>query len=87
MIATSPLSGRIFSGRTTKDGNAFVGLKKDVTSEVIGAIIGKAEYHGGDFTVEANGVPVYRIYVTKLTPLETVHKLAEMAPGFKIGGG
>lgn len=87
MIACSPLTGRIFTGRTDKAGTHFVGQKKDVTSEVLGAIIGKAEFHGGDFTIEHNGVPLYRVYVTKLTPLETVHAISGLPPSFKIGGG
>jgi hypothetical protein len=52
MIATSPLTGRIFSGRVNKDCTAFVGGKKDVTSEVLKAFIDKAEYHGGTFEIE-----------------------------------
>jgi len=34
---------------------AFVGEKKDVTSEVLKAIIDKAEYHGGEFEIEGAG--------------------------------
>lgn len=86
MIACSPLTGRIFSGRTNSSGLVFVGTKKDVTSEVLGAIIGKAEYHGGDFVVDANGQPAYRIYVTKLTA-EAAPAPASESPSFKIGGG
>jgi len=48
MIATSQLTGRIFSGRINKAGNAFVGEKKDITSEVLKAIIDKAAFHGGE---------------------------------------
>lgn len=55
MIATSPLTGRIFSGRVNKNFTAFVGEKKDVTSEVLKAIIDKAEYHGGEFDIEGDG--------------------------------
>lgn len=55
MIATSPLTGRIYSGRTNKGGTAFVGEKKDVTSEVLKAIIDKAEHHGGSFEIEGAG--------------------------------
>lgn len=51
MIATSPLTGRIYSGRTNKSKDAFVGEKKDVTSEVLGALIEKARYHGGTFEI------------------------------------
>ena len=55
MIATSPLTGRIFSGRINKAGNAFVGEKKDVTSEFLSALIEKAEFHGGEFVIEGDG--------------------------------
>lgn len=55
MIATSPLTGRIFSGRINKNGNAFVGEKKDVTSEFLQALIAKAEFHGGEFEIEGGG--------------------------------
>lgn len=51
-IACSPLTGRIFSGRTTKDGNAFAGEKRDVTSDVLRAVIEKAAFHGGQFEIE-----------------------------------
>ena len=55
MIATSPLSGRIYSGRTNKASTAFVGANQDVTSEVLKALIDKAEYHGGTFEIEGGG--------------------------------
>ena len=55
MIATSPLSGQIYSGRANKYMTAFVGEKKDVTSEALKAIIDKAEYHGGEFEIEGAG--------------------------------
>ena len=51
-IAVSPLTGRIHSGRVNKAGTAFVGEKKDVTSDVLRAVIEKAEYHGGSFEIE-----------------------------------
>ena len=38
MIATSPLTGRIFSGRINKAGNAFIGEKKDVTRTERGCV-------------------------------------------------
>ncbi len=52
MIATSPLTGRIYSGRTNKTGDCFVGQKQDVTSQVMRALIDKAEYHGGEFLIK-----------------------------------
>lgn len=51
-IGVSPLTGRIFSGRVNKAGDAFVGEKQDVTSDVMRAIIEKADYHGGTFEIE-----------------------------------
>lgn len=54
-IATSPLTGRIFSGRVNASGTAFVGEKQDVTSDVLKAVLDKAEYHGGSFDIEGGG--------------------------------
>ena len=54
-IATSPLTGRIHAGRVNKAGTAFVGDKKDVTSDVLRAVIEKAQYHGGSFEIEGGG--------------------------------
>ena len=54
-IATSPLTGRIHMGRINKAGDAFVGEKKDVTSDVLKALIEKAEFHGGSFDIEGGG--------------------------------
>lgn len=54
-IATSPLTGRIHRGRVNASGTAFVGTKEDVTSDVLRAVIEKAEYHGGSFDIEGGG--------------------------------
>jgi hypothetical protein len=54
-IACSPLTGRIFQGSVNAARNAFIGQKKDVTSDVLEAVIGKAEYHGGTFEIEGGG--------------------------------
>lgn len=54
-IATAALTGRIYMGRTNKAGNAFAGQKKDVTSDVLKAVIDKAEFHGGTFEIEGGG--------------------------------
>lgn len=51
-IATSALTGRIFEGKVDSKGLHFVGQKKDVTSDVLKAVIDKAEYHGGSFDIE-----------------------------------
>lgn len=63
-IATSPLTGRIFRGRVNKDGTAFVGEKQDVTSDVLCAVIEKAEFHGGSFEIEGGGQK-WTVTVTK----------------------
>ena len=64
-IATSALTGRIYQGRVNKAGDAFVGNKKDVTSDVLAAVIDKARFHGGTFEIEGGGkkwsVGVYQV--------------------------
>ena len=54
-IAVSPLTGRIHQGRVNRRGDAFVGQKKDVTSDVLQAVIEKAQFHGGAFEIEGGG--------------------------------
>ena len=54
-IACSPLTGRIHAGRVNKMCNAFVGQKWDVTSDVLRAVIEKAEFHGGVFEIISGG--------------------------------
>lgn len=54
-IACSPLTGRIHMGRVNKQGTAFVGEKKDVTSDVLRCVIEKADFHGGSFEIEGGG--------------------------------
>lgn len=54
-IGVSPLTGSIFQGRVNKDGNAFVGVKRDITSDVLRAVIEKAEFHGGSFEIQGGG--------------------------------
>lgn len=51
-IACAALTGRIFMGRANKAGTAFTGDKKDVTSDVLKALIDKAAFHGGSFDIE-----------------------------------
>lgn len=52
-IGVSPLTGRVLMGRVNKAGNAFVGEKRDITSDFLRAIIEKSEFHGGAFDIEA----------------------------------
>jgi hypothetical protein len=54
-IEVSPLTGNIFQGRVNKAGNAFLDGKKDITSQVLRAIIEKAEFHGGEFEIRGAG--------------------------------
>lgn len=63
-IACAALTGRILSGRVSKDGRNFVGQKTDVTSDVLKAVIDKAEYHGGSFDIEG-GDEKWIVTVTK----------------------
>lgn len=63
-IAVSPITGRVFQGRVNKAGNAFVGEKKDVTSDVLRAVVEKAEYHGGQFEIEG-GEKTWVVTVTQ----------------------
>ena len=63
-IGVSPITGRIFSGAVNKSGTVFVGTKRDVTSDVLRAVIEKAEFHGGSFEIEA-GDQKWTVTVTK----------------------
>ncbi len=63
-IACSPLTGRVFQGRVNKAGTAFVGEKKDITSDVLRAIVEKAEFHGGSFDIGAGGKK-WKVVVTR----------------------
>lgn len=63
-IACSPLTGRIHAGRVNKQGTAFVGEKRDVTSDVLRCVIEKAEFHGGKFEIEGGGQK-WTVTVTK----------------------
>lgn len=66
-IATSPLTGRIHRGRVNSAGTEFVGVKRDVTSDVLKAVIEKAEFHGGQFPIEG-GKRKWVLTVTEVTP-------------------
>lgn len=63
-IAVSPLTGRIHQGRVNRGGTAFVGEKRDVTSDVLCAVIEKAQFHGGSFEIEGGGQK-WTVTVTK----------------------
>lgn len=61
-VATAVLSGRIFAGRPTKDGNGFKEPRYDVTSDVLVAIKDKIGI-GNQVNVERDGVVEFRIAV------------------------
>ncbi len=63
-LACSPLTGTIFLGTVNKAGNAFIGTKTDVTSDFLRAVIEKADYHGGQFDIQA-GNEKWVVTVTK----------------------
>ncbi|HEX3163094.1 MAG TPA: hypothetical protein VHQ92_11005 [Pseudolabrys sp.] len=65
-IATSPLTGRIQAGRVNKAGTAFVGDKRDITSDVLRAVIEKAEFHGGQFDIESSDGGKWVVTVSKV---------------------
>ena len=65
-VATSPLTGRVYFGRVNVKGDAFVGTKQDVTSDVLRAVIEKAQFHGGAFEIASGDQSeVYDVTVTK----------------------
>lgn len=66
-IACSPLTGSIHAGPVNKAGTAFVGVKKDVTSEVLRAVIEKAQFHGGCFDIQCSDGSSYVVAVTKVS--------------------
>lgn len=60
-IACTALTGRIMAGRVSKDGLSFTGTPKDVTSDVLKAVIDKLKHHGGRFDITSNGEVVATI--------------------------
>lgn len=60
-IACTALTGRIMAGRVSKDGLRFTGTPKDVTSDVLKAIIDKLKHHGGSFEITCEGTVVARL--------------------------
>lgn len=54
------------AGRVSRDGLSFVGTPKDVTSDVLKAVIDKLEHHGGQFDITSNGEIVATITLTKV---------------------
>lgn len=65
-IATSPLTGRVYMGQVNLAGNVFIGKKQDVTSDVLKAVIDKADFHGGTFEIASGDFSdVWDVTVTK----------------------
>ena len=67
-IACSPLTGRIYQGRVNPAIGAWIGQKRDVTSDVLESVIAKAEFHKGSFEIEGGG----RKWVVTVTELPKV---------------
>ncbi len=78
-IGTSPLTGRIYQGRVNSAGTAFVGKKRDVTSDVLRSVIEKAEFHKGGFEIEGGGEK-WKVTVTKVTSSVQQQPSAQEAP-------
>ena len=57
-IACAGISGRILQGRVSADRLSFTGQTKDVTSDVLAAVIDKLKHHGGSFTINCDGKPI-----------------------------
>ena len=54
-------------GRINKAGNAFVGEKQDVTSDVLRAVLEKSDFHEGAFAIEGGGRKWF-VTVTEVLP-------------------
>ena len=66
-IATSPLTGRIFTGSVLKDGRTWGANKKDVTIEALVAVAEHAVKFGEPVVIsKPDGTPEYRITVERL---------------------
>jgi hypothetical protein len=63
------LTELIYVGRVNKAGDAWLGEKTDVTSDVLGAVIQKIGA-GNVIIVNANGVPAYEIEVRAIQKKE-----------------
>ena len=66
-LAVSPLTGTIFLGRLNAKRNAFVGEKRDMTSDFLRCVIEKAEFHGGSFEINCSDGGSFVVAVTKAT--------------------
>ncbi|WP_275628969.1 hypothetical protein [Pseudomonas sp. 273] len=57
-IACTAIAGRIMAGRVNRAGDSFTGTPKDVTSDVLKAVIDKLKHHGGSFDITCDGAVV-----------------------------
>lgn len=67
-LAMSPLTRTIFAGRIRqREGYAeAVGVRHDVTADFYGCLIQMADSHEGEFTINSDGKPAYRVMVEKI---------------------
>ena len=94
-IACTAIGGRIIQGRVNKAGDSFAGQTKDVTSDVLKAMIDKLQYHGGSFDVTSDGKVVATIrmdaqgYDTAalITALSQAVEYLDVSPMESIGSG
>ena len=63
-LVCSPLTGTIFLGAVNDNGNAFIGPTADMTNDFLRTLIEKADYHGGQFDIQA-GNEKWIVTVTK----------------------
>ncbi len=66
-VAKSAMTDRIYAGRVCKDGQTWRAGKRDVTSDVLKAVVDLIT-PGHALTVSADGKPAYEITVKALSP-------------------
>ena len=69
-VACSPLTGTIFGGKVCKDGVTWRDNKKDVTNDVLKAIIDKIQLDSPKtktLIIRENGVSKYEIVLKEIT--------------------
>ena len=77
-IGCSPLTGHIFMDRV--NGDAFIGQKQDVTSDVLGAILDKARFHGGGFDILRQDGKRWIVRVTEEASASASEPMARFCP-------
>lgn len=66
VVATSPLTNKIYAGTLLKDGVTWSENRDDVTGLACGAVVEHVMRRGGTVVVNANGTPAFEITVRKL---------------------